>query len=53
MILHAIKQAVKKVCPDCILQPYRDFRYGRYLKKLDQSNRIWVNNSFMRGVLRQ
>ena len=49
MILHVIKQAVKKVCPNFILKPYLDFRHRRYLQRVNNSNRIWVNQSFMRG----
>ena len=53
MTIHAIKQAVKKVCPNFILQRYYAFlaerNYRRYLRSIDESNRIWVNNSFMQG----
>ncbi len=49
MILHAIKQAVKAVCPDFILSRYRDFKRMRYLRKVSEDNQDWINNSFMRG----
>ena len=49
MILRAIKQAVKTLCPDFVLSRYRDFRRIRYLRKVSENNQNWINNSFMRG----
>lgn len=44
MMLHAIKHAVKKVCPDFILQRYYAFlaerNYRRHLRNIDKNNRI-------------
>ncbi len=45
MILKAIKQAVKKVCPNFMLDCYRDLK----LRKHDKNIQKWINQSFMRG----
>ena len=49
MILHAIKQAVKTICPDFILDRYHDFQRRKYLHKRSQKERIWITNSFIHG----
>ena len=42
MLFHALKQAVKKICPDFILRRYRYFKQSRYFKQLNANSRRFI-----------
>lgn len=42
MLLHALKQAVKKICPDFVMRQYRYYQRGKYLRAVNRRNREYV-----------
>lgn len=41
-MFYALKQAVKKVCPEFILTPYRRIRRALYIRRIRLNNLRWV-----------
>lgn len=51
MILHTLKEAVKKICPEFILRYYRNAVMTSYWKRIDATNRKYAYTSMTGGGL--